>query len=111
MRSTSTTSRRNMARSCPSAAATWARTGPTLPRAEMVASLASLLAPEIAYPAQDFRAAWNEVLFYDEHSWGANNSTTQPGQRFGAEQIAFKEAHVARATEGAQDLLRLSFAR
>ena len=83
----------------------------TLPAAEMMAAWASLLTPEIAYPAGEIRDGWREILFYDEHSWGANNSITQPGQRFGAEQIAFKSAHAERATRIAHDLLRLSIAR
>jgi alpha-mannosidase len=82
-----------------------------MPTAEMMASWASLLSPDLAYPAAAFREGWEQMLFYDEHTWGANDSITQPGERFVTGQFAFKRAHAERASRIAHHLLTLSLAR
>ena len=40
-----------------------------LPLAETLSGLATLFEPRFRYPAEDFRAAWKNVMFYDEHTW------------------------------------------
>lgn len=82
-----------------------------LPVAELAASWNTLRHPTAAYPSRDFDAAWREVLFYDEHSWGAHNSITQPGKEFVKRQADFKEAHAALAATSAQNLLTVSLKR
>jgi alpha-mannosidase len=44
-------------------------------------TLWSMLAPT-AYPASEYAAAWRNVAFFDEHTWGAHNSTEEPDLPF-----------------------------
>lgn len=44
------------------------------------------------YPAADFQAAWRNVLLYDEHTWGAHNSISEPESDFAKGQWAIKQA-------------------
>lgn len=76
-----------------SAAATAAnrQTQQLLPVAETGASFASILEPRYRYPAEEFRAAWRNVLFYDEHTWGAYNSISQPDRPGALRQWEVKE--------------------
>jgi alpha-mannosidase len=82
-----------------------------LPLAEAVAACAAMLDSNLAYPADAFRDAWREVLFYDEHTWGAHNSITQPDRQFVTSQFEFKQAHAVRAHWAANDLLSHACAR
>ena len=44
-------------------------------------TLWSMLAPT-TYPASEYEAAWRNVTFFDEHTWGAHNSTEEPDLPF-----------------------------
>lgn len=44
-------------------------------------TLFALLKPQ-AYPQEQFRQAWRNVILYDEHTWGAHNSISQPDEPF-----------------------------
>jgi hypothetical protein len=37
----------------------------------------SMLAPE-GYPSREYDSAWRDVVLYDEHTWGASNSISEP---------------------------------
>jgi hypothetical protein len=76
-----------------------------LPLTEMIASWASLFDPAITYPASELRDAWKDLLFYDEHTWGAHNSISQPDRQFVHDQFDFKQAHAIRAHDAATNLL------
>ncbi len=76
-----------------------------LPAAETAASLASIFEPRNRYPAEDFWQSWRNVLFYDEHTWGAHNSTSQPGRQFVERQWEIKEGYATRANLDARNLL------
>jgi hypothetical protein len=52
-------------------------------------ALYSLYSPE-AYPAAEFEQAWRNVILYDEHTWGAHNSISQPDAPFAKSQWAIK---------------------
>lgn len=82
-----------------------------LPAAEMILTCASLFDKNLAYPAQRIRDAWEDVMFYDEHTWGAHNSITQPDREFVRRQFEFKKAHAVRGNWAARDLLTHAFAR
>lgn len=51
----------------------------------------SLVAPN-EYPATEFSDAWHSAILYDEHTWGAFNSITQPDAPFVKEQWKIKQA-------------------
>lgn len=65
-----------------------------LPAAERLAALAALHQPGAAYPLADFDQAWRSLLLFDEHTWGAFLSGSDPAARLQAEQWAVK-AHFA----------------
>src|SRR5262249_26367691 len=41
-------------------------------------TLWAMLQPPAAFPARDFRAAWRGAMLYDEHTWGAHCSVSEP---------------------------------
>ena len=75
-----------------------------LPAAETAAALATIFEPRNRYPAQDFERAWKNVMFYDEHTWGAHNSISQPGRQFVERQWEIKESYATRANLDARSL-------
>ncbi|MBU6402224.1 MAG: hypothetical protein KGS61_18045, partial [Verrucomicrobia bacterium] len=76
-----------------------------LPAAETTATLATIFSPRNRYPAEDFWNAWRNVLFYDEHTWGAHNSVSQPDREFVTRQWEIKESYAKRANLDARNLL------
>jgi alpha-mannosidase len=58
-----------------------------------------------AYPAEEFYQAWRNVILYDEHTWGAHNSISQPDAPFVKSQWAVKQAFALRADEQSRKLL------
>ena len=82
-----------------------------LPAAETAAALATLYAPQNRYPQEDFRNAWRNVMFYNEHTWGAHNSVSQPGREFVERQWEVKEGYASRANLDARNLLARGFNR
>ena len=50
-----------------------------------------------SYPADDFYAAWREVVLWDEHTWGAAASVETPDADNVAAQWAYKRAFALRA--------------
>jgi len=76
-----------------------------LPAAETAAALASIFEPRNRYPAEDFHDAWKNVMFYNEHTWGAHNSIAQPGRQFVERQWEVKESYATRANLDARNLL------
>jgi hypothetical protein len=82
-----------------------------LPAAERLEALAVLHGPGLAYPAQHYDAAWRQILLFDEHTWGAFLSCTDPEALLQQDQWATKE-HMARdAAEWARRLLHGAAAR
>jgi hypothetical protein len=82
-----------------------------LPVDEMAAALASAFHPGERYPADEFQEAWKNLMFYDEHTWGASRSISQPGRQLVTDQWEFKRAYAARAHWAAKDLLYRSLNR
>lgn len=76
-----------------------------LPAAETAAALATIFEPRNRYPAEDFYGAWKNVMFYNEHTWGAHNSISQPGRQFVERQWEIKESYATRANLDARSLL------
>ncbi|NLX24135.1 MAG: hypothetical protein GXY55_20990 [Phycisphaerae bacterium] len=59
---------------------------------------------QTAVPQEEFNAAWDNVLLFDEHTWGAHNSIANPTSDFVQRQWATKAAF---ATTGADQARRL----
>lgn len=70
-------------------------------------ALYAMLDPR-TYPAEDFYRAWRDVILYDEHTWGAHNSISQPDAPFVKSQWAIKQANALEADKQSRELLRRS---
>jgi len=64
----------------------------------------SLLNPS-AYPSTEFRQAWRNVLLYNEHTWGAYNSVTDPEKQFVKDQWKHKQVFALDAQSQSKKLL------
>jgi len=72
-------------------------------------TLWSILNPR-GYPAGDFYQAWRNVLLYNEHTWGAHCSITQPDSDFTKAQWTIKQAFATHAATQSQRLLESALA-
>ncbi|MGC8739306.1 MAG: polysaccharide lyase family protein [Candidatus Hydrogenedens sp.] len=59
------------------------------------------------YPADKFQSAWENAILYDEHTWGAHNSISEPDSPFVKEQWAIKKSFADNAEKIQKDLLNL----
>lgn len=57
------------------------------------------------FPRDDFYRAWRNVLLYNEHTWGAHCSITQPDSDFTKAQWKIKQAFALDSSEQSQKLL------
>jgi len=67
-------------------------------------TLSAMFSPQ-GYPAAPFSDAWRNVILYDEHTWGAHNSITQPDEPFVKDQWKIKQAFALDADVQSQKLL------
>ncbi|MEA3226892.1 MAG: glycoside hydrolase, partial [Planctomycetota bacterium] len=63
------------------------------------------------YPAAEFDAAWRDVILYDEHTWGAHCSISQPESDFTKAQWKIKQAFALDADAKSRMLLDNSLDR
>lgn len=64
-----------------------------------------------AYPATAFEDAWNKVLLYSEHTWGADVSISQPESKKTREQWEIKKGYADAADEQSRKLLAKALVR
>ena len=72
-------------------------------------TLWSLLNPQ-AFPFAEFDVAWIDILMYDEHTWGAHSSISQPDSEFAVQQDAYKQEYARRGARLVDDLLQKALA-
>jgi len=58
------------------------------------------------YPAEEFYQAWRNVILYDEHTWGAHNSISEPEGDFAQSQWKIKQAFALDADTQSDQLLQ-----
>lgn len=58
-----------------------------------------------AFPARDFDTAWNNVLMFNEHTWGAHNSVSHPEDPKAIAQWSYKQAFALTGQTQSKDLL------
>jgi hypothetical protein len=63
-----------------------------------------------AYPAAEFERSWRNVILYDEHTWGAHNSISQPDAPFVKSQWAIKQAFALDGDKQSRQLLDAALA-
>lgn len=66
---------------------------------EAWAALAGLIDASFAYPAADIAEGYENTMLYDEHTWGAHNSISEPDSEFARSQWAVKSAFAYTAGE------------
>ncbi len=71
-------------------------------------ALWAMLAPD-KYPGDEFYAAWRDAILYDEHTWGAHCSITQPDSPFTLSQWKIKQAFAVHADRQSHKLLEQAF--
>jgi len=57
------------------------------------------------YPAEDYVQAWRAVVLYDEHTWGAHNSVSEPDDPGVKGQWALKRQYAVDADQQSKELL------
>ena len=73
-------------------------------------TLSAMLDPQ-QYPAEQFSDAWRNVILYDEHTWGAYNSITEPDKPFVKDQWKIKQAFALDGDAQSRKLLATVLAR
>ncbi len=71
-------------------------------------ALWALLAPD-QYPEAKFYQAWREAILYDEHTWGAHCSITEPDSPFTLSQWEIKQAFARNANRLSHELLEEAY--
>ena len=61
------------------------------------------------YPDDQYAAAWRNIAFFDEHTWGAHNSTEEPDLPFVKQQWEIKRKFVLDADRASRALLGKAF--
>ncbi len=57
------------------------------------------------FPHEQFYTAWRNISLYDEHTWGAHCSISQPDSEFTRSQWAIKQAYAVDAQKQSHELL------
>jgi alpha-mannosidase len=57
------------------------------------------------YPVEQFESAWRDVLLYNEHTWGAHCSISQPDSPFTHSQWKIKQSFAVNADQKSRALL------
>ncbi len=78
--------------------------------AEKYFAFAHRLRPETEYPAQEIYGAWRNSFLYDEHTWGAHCSISQPDSEFSRAQWKIKAQFAIDADQQGEALLSRAFA-
>ncbi len=80
------------------------------PSAEKLATLTSLVNPDLAADKVDLDRMWTHMVLFDEHTWTASNSITDPTSLEVVKQMAVKDSHAVDAKALADSLTRNSTA-
>ncbi len=72
--------------------------------AERWLAIVKLHHPASIFPIGDLHSAWEEVIFFDEHTWGAWCSVSEPDSEQTRHQWEFKAGYASRAAEKAESL-------
>ncbi|MCX8063569.1 MAG: polysaccharide lyase family protein [Candidatus Hydrogenedentes bacterium] len=77
----------------------------TVQKLMMAETLWSLWLPN-KYPSEKLAEAWENVILYDEHTWGAHNSISEPDSPFVNSQWEIKQSFAVKASNIAEELLQ-----
>ena len=77
----------------------------TLVNAEKLLALCGAASGNGAYPRRKLAEAWHNVMLFDEHTWGAHSSVSEPESEFTKAQWRIKAQFAYDADRQARDLL------
>lgn len=72
--------------------------------AEVASTVSHLVMPDIHPPAAEEKDAWNNILLFAEHTWGAGGSVGQPDSEESVKQLAVKDNYAVQAHFEVEDL-------
>ncbi len=78
--------------------------------AEKFSTIGSLINPWIQPEGYALKRLWNNMVLYDEHTWGADRSVTDPRSQETQNQLAVKEAFATDAKRDVEYVLRRALA-
>ena len=78
--------------------------------AEKLSTLSSVVNPRLRPDAEAIKELWNDMVLYDEHTWGDHRSTTSPESQESLRQLALKENFASDARNRVDNLLWRSMA-
>jgi hypothetical protein len=78
--------------------------------AEKFSTLSSLINPRVRPEAETLKRLWNNMVLYDEHTWGADRSVSNPKSQETVNQLAVKEAFASEAKRDVDYVLRRGLA-
>ncbi len=78
--------------------------------AEKFSTLSSVVNPRLRPDAEAIKQLWNDMVLYDEHTWGDHRSTTSPESQESLRQLALKEDFASDAKNRVDNLLWRSMA-
>ena len=62
------------------------------------------------YPVEQVDKAWNKIIMYDEHTWGAHNSISKPDDDFAVQQANYKQKFAIDGFELTEELFNKAIA-
>ncbi len=75
---------------------------------EIVSTTAHEMNPEFYLPKAETEDAWNNILLFAEHTWGAGNSISQPSSDQAVKQLAVKDNYATQAHFELEDITNRS---
>jgi alpha-mannosidase len=76
--------------------------------AEIVSTTAHVMNLGFHLPKAEIEDAWNNILLFAEHTWGAGNSISQPDSREAVKQLAAKDNYATQAHFELEDITNRS---
>jgi alpha-mannosidase len=76
--------------------------------AEIVSTAAHAVNPDVHPPKAELEDAWNNILLFAEHTWGAGNSISQPDSEEARKQLAVKDNYATQAHFELEDITNRS---
>lgn len=78
--------------------------------AEKFSTLSSLVNPRLRPASDVLKELWNDMVLYDEHTWGDNRSESNPECQEALRQLATKEGYARDAEKRVDDVLERALA-
>jgi alpha-mannosidase len=75
---------------------------------EIVSTVAHVMNPMFHQPKAETEDAWNNILLFAEHTWGAGNSISQPDSSEAVKQLAAKDNYATQAHFELEDITNRS---